>query len=413
MIIQHTASTIKITKPSHVSLALLTQILNDHRAYFLKCVAYEGNADSAIIKLCSFETKAIGQGEGFLGCIVKIIVRFQVQVGTHHEATPEFTASLVAKFAPVDQNETFEQFFKPMRIFERESQFYASVRDQIISAQSVCSQIEQKNSVVPICFFVSLDEETGQGAILMEDIHQRCGPPSGDTDVPRRTARIVDFSTGFSLEQMKATLRMVALVHSRHWTSLSGGNVTKPPPSLLCLPESGSIFQELVACFYNDSVRCLVCIAESREQRDVWLAISLGIAIPWALGAFALEVGERILGCHCCWLVPYISKLKQFRTRFGDSLSDELWRKCEQVGQRVQQIVSPSQRKCNCLTLCHGDLWSNNVLFYTPRSSLCLDGTSNAHCLDFKPSRNFKVHTLFLYCREWSGVNRLAVCRLG
>jgi hypothetical protein len=139
-----------------------------------------GVIETASVK--SFHTEAIGIGKGILGRLVRLVLDYD----RNEECAPH---SLIAKF-PV-ANPVVKAFCTRSRRFEREIQFY----------QEIAGKSELRT---PHCYFGAIDLETGDFALLLEDL---------------APARNGDWAAGCSLEEAALAVREIATFHAQWWES--------------------------------------------------------------------------------------------------------------------------------------------------------------------------------------------------
>jgi len=164
------------------------------------------------------EKERIGEGEGFLGSLFRISL---------HSASGDTPSFVIAKFAPVfkEDDELFQRFFKPLNLFERETQFYKAV------APLLCD-----SGTVPKCYFSSVDREIGKGVLLLEDITHSLG------------GQVCNFAEGLSLSKTKAVLDALANLHSLHFNVIQE---SIPPGPEWALTRNLPVVQDMAAAFYE------------------------------------------------------------------------------------------------------------------------------------------------------------------
>lgn len=138
-----------------------------------------GSAGVIERNVASFAAAEIGEGQGFVGRLFRIALKYDGQV-----AGP---ASVIAKFAAADPAR--RALFSEFGLYEREVLFYREL---------------QARSPVPTprCFYAHSDRDAGQFLLLLEDLH-----PSA----PR------DPIAGATREQASAALNLISKMHGRWW----------------------------------------------------------------------------------------------------------------------------------------------------------------------------------------------------
>ncbi|KAL6070580.1 hypothetical protein QOT17_006848 [Balamuthia mandrillaris] len=208
------------TDVNDLSLAFLRQVLESHFG-----------RDTALL-LRSFSTERVGEKDGFLGAIYRVSLHWEK--GVTRGGLPD---SLIAKFALADSSgEVFEQFFKPLHIFEREASFYSSFLHS--EAFNVFRRF------APCCYCALWDTPSGRGVLLMEDI---------------RSGALRSFRQGLDIPATKLALRALASLHALHWCSPSPSASTSSPSSpfpWLLLPHSAP-FPELISGLTRESIKSL------------------------------------------------------------------------------------------------------------------------------------------------------------
>lgn len=131
-------------------------------------------------RVVAFDLERVGQGRGFAGQIVRVMLRYE-------PAGVTAPAKLIAKFA--SDHASTQNMLRSFDGNAREVRFYRELAPEI-------------GLGTPRCYFAHIDPNTHRFCLLLEDL---------------APAEAVDPDAGYSYEQAQQVLEQLAAMHARYW----------------------------------------------------------------------------------------------------------------------------------------------------------------------------------------------------